>query len=302
MSRTTGCLGKRSTHLRPEAFRLPRSLVCLLFLVAAGCGKSDPVGGGDATAAPPVVPSAGDTAAPATPRKVQSFDEATVDFQSDWTPPEETLSHKSVGKLFEEVRNSWDKVPVVDANGRPLPYVATLDTDLGPIEIELRADLAPNHVRNFVALIRAGYYDGLVFERVVRQQAEDNPDNKVEIIEAGCPIGRGEEHDGSIGYWLNPEFSPAVKHEIGVVGACLGNEPDSAACRFYICLSKAPVLDGERTIFGKVRAGLDVAHRIATQPIANTPEYPSADRPEKPIVIRKATVTLPSTEKPAKGG
>src|SRR5262249_36052492 len=116
------------------------------------------------------------------------------------------------------------------------------------------------------------------------------PGTKVEIIEGGCPIGTGDPGFGSIGYWLKPEFSKDAHHVEGTVGACLGERPDSAACRFYITLSKAPVMDGERTIFGKVTRTLDVVRRITTQPVINSPEFPLGDRPEKPIVIRKVTI------------
>src|SRR5262249_49269334 len=109
----------------------------------------------------------------------------------------------------------------------------------------------------------------------------------------GCPMGTGQPGCGSIGYWMKPEFSDDVKHEEGSVGACRGEDPESAACRVYITLSKAPGMDGEHTIFGKVTPrGLDVVRRIATQPVSNSPEYPLGDRPEKPIVIRKATIQV----------
>src|SRR5262249_40169245 len=111
-----------------------------------------------------------------------------------------------------------------------------------------------------------------------------------EMIEGGCPTGTGNPGYGSIGYWLKPEFSDAVKHDCGTVGACLGEDVSTAACRFYITLSPAPVMDGERTIFGKVSKGKDVVRRISTQPMLNSPGYPLGDRPEKPVVIRKLSI------------
>ncbi len=277
-------------------------LAFLVLLALAGCAKTEPAEQANSTP-PPTAPANTPTPPTSTPpRFALPFDEATVADQPDQYLPDVTLTNKSVGKLYEEVRKRWEEVPIKAPDGHLLAYSATLETALGPIDIELRPDLAPNHVRNFIALARAGYYDGLVFERVIHQQAEDNPDVKLEVIEGGCPIGTGDKGYGSIGYWLKPEFSPEVKHEEGTIGACRWEEPDSAACRFYICLTKAPVLDGERTIFGKVRGSLDVVRRIATQPIANSPVYPSADRPSEPIVIRKVVVTVQSAEKPAKGG
>src|SRR5205807_10337779 len=141
-----------------------------------------------------------------------------------------------------------------------------LETDLGLIEIELKPDIAPNHVRNFVALARAGYYDGLSFERIYRAESRGDAGATLEEIEAGCPLGTGDTAGGSIGYWLNPEFAAKVSHVEGTVGACRGDAEDSAACRFYITLCKAPNLDGDFTVFGQVTAGLDVARKIFAGP------------------------------------
>ena len=153
----------------------------------------------------------------------------------------------------------------------------------------LRPDLAPNHVRNFVALALVHYYDGLVFERTVHGRSEEEPATEIEIIEGGCPLGTGDLGYGSIGYWLKSEFSKEP-FEAGTVAACHSEEPDSAACRFFVTLNKAPFLDGNFTVFGKVSSGLDVARRIFTLPVRNDPEYPEGDRPEKAVVIRSVTI------------
>jgi peptidylprolyl isomerase len=199
------------------------------------------------------------------------------------------LTGKSVGKLYTEVIRLWDTIHFTTKDGKPITYTAILDTGLGPIEIALRPDLAPNHVRNFVALARAGYYDGLVFERTVHAKSEEQPEVEVEVLEGGCPLGTGDLGVGSIGYWLKPEFSKE-QHVGGTVGACHGEEPDTAACRFYITLNKAPFLDGNFTIFGKVTQGLDVARRVFWLPVRNDPEYPEGDRPQNPVVIRHVTI------------
>lgn len=228
---------------------------------------------------------------PPDPRLNQSFVEATRQEPppDGQRPPDLTLTGKSVGKLYTEVVRFWDTIRFTSKGGKPIAYTAVLDTELGAIEIALRPDLAPNHVRNFVALARAGYYDGLVFERTVHAKSEAQPEVEVAVLEGGCPLGTGDLGVGSIGYWLKPEFSNEA-HEEGTVAACHGEEPDTAACRFYITLSKAPFLDGHFTVFGKVTQGLDVARRIFALPVRNDPEYPEGDRPQKPIVIRKVTI------------
>ena len=114
-------------------------------------------------------------------------------------------------------------------------FRAMIETDHGNMEITLRPDLAPNHVRNFIALARLGYYDGLVFERTVHGRPLDHPEIEVDIVEAGCPLGTGEVGVGSLGYWLKPEFS-AEPHDIGTIGAPHGEEWGTAGCRFYVSL------------------------------------------------------------------
>src|SRR6185295_5265214 len=131
-------------------------------------------------------------------------------------PPDATVTGLSVGKLYEKVAKLFDQIKFVDSRGRKITYHATLKTDQGDIRIELLGDSAPNHVRNFIALARAGYYNGMPFHRSVRQAV----DNKMEeFIEAGCPLGSGELGYGSIGYWLKAEPSDELVHDEGIVGA-----------------------------------------------------------------------------------
>lgn len=223
----------------------------------------------------------------------QAFAEATISDPPgpEWgRPPDTTMAGKSVGKLYTEVVRLWDDIHFADANGRRIEYSAVLDTDMGAVTITLLPELAPNHVRNFVALAKAGYYDGLVFERAVRDTLPDQPEVKVEYLEAGCPIGTGDAGYGSIGYWLKSEIKEESIHDEGVVGAFHGPEEDIAACKFYINLCKAPFMDGRYTVFGKVTQGLDITRKILTLPVRNDPEFPEGDRPVNPVVIRKVTI------------
>jgi cyclophilin family peptidyl-prolyl cis-trans isomerase len=211
-------------------------------------------------------------------------------------PPDVTVSGKPAYKIYKEVLALWDSIHFVTPDGRPIHYSAIIETDFGNIEITLRPDLAPNHVRSFVALARAGYYDDLFIDRICHEETEVEP-GKMQVfdsIEAGCPLGNGDPGNGSIGYWLKPEF-PAedakVTHEPGTVGACRGMEEDSAACRFYITLCDAPFLDGNFTVFGKVTQGLDVARRISKQPTRESEaDVAGSLRPDKPIKIKKVTI------------
>jgi cyclophilin family peptidyl-prolyl cis-trans isomerase len=211
-------------------------------------------------------------------------------------PPDVTVSGKPVFKIYKEVLALWDNIRFVAPDGKPITYTAIIETDFGNIEIALRPDLAPNHVRNFVALARAGYYDDLFVDRICHDESELEP-GKMQVfdsIEAGCPLGNGDPGNGSIGYWLKPEFPSAdskVTHEPGTVGACRAMEEDSASCRFYITLCDAPFLDGNFTVFGKVTQGLDVARIISKQPTREYEEDVAGSlRPDKPIKIKKVTI------------
>jgi peptidyl-prolyl cis-trans isomerase B (cyclophilin B) len=211
--------------------------------------------------------------------------------EGEQRPPDKTVAGKNVGALFETIAGQdgapglWDRIAITIREGKRPRYTALLKTDLGTITIELYADSAPNHVRNFVALAQAGYYNGLPFHRSLNKQAPGQP---LAYLEGGCPLGTGEFGFGSIGYWLKPEISPALTHEEGTIGAVRGEAMDSAACKFYIALAKAPGMDGGYTIFGKITKGLDIAHTINNRP--NVEDGDLSDRPKEPVFIREVTI------------
>jgi peptidyl-prolyl cis-trans isomerase B (cyclophilin B) len=199
-------------------------------------------------------------------------------------PPDTTGTGKNTVKLFESIANDlWDKVTFTDTNndGKRIRYTAVIATELGDIHVDLHGDSAPNHVRSFVCLARAGYYDGMAFYYSIRRTVEDNT---VAYVESGCPRGTGEYGSGSIGYWLRPEVNSRLKHDEGVVGACLHRDPQSAACRFYITAASMRQMDGSFTIFGKVTQGMDIVHTINTRGVQEN------DRLKQPVVIRSVTI------------
>jgi cyclophilin family peptidyl-prolyl cis-trans isomerase len=201
------------------------------------------------------------------------------------------MTGKSIGRLYEEVLRLWDTIDFVTEDGKRIHYSATLETALGNIEIDLDPERAPNHVRNFVALARAGYYDGLVFDRIQHNEINLESVGRYEEIEAGCPLGKGDPTRNSLGYWLKPEITTDLKHEEGAVGACRMEEKDTAGCKFYITLSKAPYLDGHFTLFGKVTKGLEVARKIFLQPVVlEDQDLDGGRKPLDPVVIRKVIV------------
>jgi peptidyl-prolyl cis-trans isomerase B (cyclophilin B) len=221
-------------------------------------------------------------------------------------PPDVTKTGKSVGKIYEAVVKSWNDIAFVTEAGKRVVHHAVLDTELGQIDIELRPDWAPNHVRSFVALARAGFYDGLVFEQTLHEEylGEDGQKRVLDQIQGGCPMGTGDVYQGNVGYWLKDEIDEKepVKHVEGIVGACRGEEPNSDGCRFYVTLCQAPFLDGNYSAFGKVCQGLDVARKIWSQPTVEVEDAATPPRPVKPIVIRKVTITTKEVDKTGSGG
>ncbi len=255
--------------------------------------------------------SAGPSPTPSSPkpsddRLHQPFSQAcTTEIPADAgvaLPPIYTLTGKNTGLLNEEVQKIWDEIRFVDGEGKPQTYVLTFDLsegerNLGTVEILMQPEWAPNHVRNFVALTRVGYYDGLRFDRVVRQQAEGDSASELLLVEAGAPTENADPASSHLGYWVLPEFRSDLKHEPGTVGACLMPSEDNAetaACRFYIALSPAPAMDGNFTIFGKVIRGLEVVQELSRQPVLTGEAGPDQGRLTRPVVIRRAVArTLP---------
>ena len=112
----------------------------------------------------------------------------------------------------------------------------------GNVVIELRSDLAPNHVKRISQLVKEGFYNGLLFHRVI-------PDF---MAQGGDPLGNGT---GGSGVNLNAEFSDE-KHKRGTVSMARAQDPNSADSQFFICFKDAPWLDGQYTIWGQVVKGM----------------------------------------------
>ncbi len=270
-----------------------------------GCGKkAEPKAEDDKVSAVATTPDADVAAKDATPvaavrdahhqafaDAVRNADNPPVDAER---PPDETVSKKPVHRILESVRSNWDSIRFTSAAGKKITYTAIVDTSAGSMQVALFGDLAPNHVRNFIALAKAGYYDRLFIEKSIHDVNQET-NKEVHILEAGCPLGTGQTEGGSIGYWLKQEFTPGDKmtHEEGTVGACHAEDPDTAGTRFYINLTKAPFLDGNFTIFGKVVEGLDVMRKIAQEPVVHDE---GVSRPEKSIVINKVTILAQEVE------
>lgn len=154
----------------------------------------------------------------------------------------------------------------------------------GLIKAELYPETAPNTVNNFIHLINKGYYNGLIFHRVINGF----------MIQGGCPEGTGM---GGPGYSIAGEFAQngfenELKHTPGVLSMARSMMPDSAGSQFFIMHKAAPHLDGSYAAFGKVIEGMDVVDRIATA---------ATDRSNRPFdtqMMKCVTVDCFGTEYP----
>ncbi len=253
-----------------------------------GCGKKDtPNVGAENRGTPALSVPNGNAAPDASPKLAQPFAEAvSEDSPGNQQPPAEmTIAGQSTAKHRIEVQKLWDTIKFTTPAGKPIVHVAHFDTEFGKIQVQLLHEIAPNHVRNFVALAKSGFYNGLVFEHIIQGQGDETPESVLELVEGGCPLGTGEPGVGHLGYWLKPEFNDAIKHEPGIFGAYHDDNPESAGCRFYIALTNASAMDGNFTAYGKVVAGLDVVRTISKQP-----RIDGSVQPVKPAVIRSVTI------------
>ena len=156
------------------------------------------------------------------------------------------------------------------------PVVTITMENGGVIRAELYPEIAPNTVNNFIDLINRGFYDGLIFHRVIPGF----------MIQGGDPEGNGM---GGPGYSIKGEFSRngfknELKHTKGVLSMARTMDPNSAGSQFFIMVEDAPHLDGQYASFGKVIEGMEVADEIVN---AKT-DY--SDRPYEDQVIKSMTV------------
>ena len=137
------------------------------------------------------------------------------------------------------------------------PVITITMADGGVITAELLPEYAPNTVANFVELAQKGFYDGLIFHRVISGF----------MIQGGCPNGNGM---GGPGYSIKGEFAAngfkqnTLKHIRGVLSMARAMNPNSAGSQFFIMHADAPHLDGQYAAFGRVTEGMDVVDRIAS--------------------------------------
>ena len=164
------------------------------------------------------------------------------------------------------------------------PIVTLVLADNQKIIIELYPEAAPNTVNNFISLIEDGYYDGLIFHRIIQDY----------IIQSGDPLGNNY---GTPGYTIKGEFKSngfknSLRHTKGVVSMARGSKYDSAGSQFFITVQDAEMLNGSYAAFGKVIEGIDIVEAIGKK------EQESLQAERAPLVIEKVTVDTKAGEYP----
>ncbi len=163
--------------------------------------------------------------------------------------------------------------------------IVTITMENGDVmKAELYPQIAPNTVNNFISLVKKGFYDGLIFHRVIEGF----------MIQGGCPDGTGM---GGPGYSIKGEFSQngfvnQLKHEPGVLSMARAMHSNPAGSQFFIMPKTSPHLDGAYAAFGKVTEGMDVVNKIAGVPT----DY--NDRPMETQRIRSMTVDTQGVDYP----
>jgi cyclophilin family peptidyl-prolyl cis-trans isomerase len=148
---------------------------------------------------------------------------------------------------------------------------ATFDTYLGTFTVELFDDLAPKTAGNFAKLAKEGFYDGVIFHRVIDGF----------MIQGGDPTGTGR---GGPGYKIPDEFAPGLKHDGEGILSMANAGPGTGGSQFFITLVPTPWLDGKHAIFGRVTAGMDVVRAIGKVQVG------AGDRPVQDVVMNSVKV------------
>ena len=179
-------------------------------------------------------------------------------------PPTETKEEKLMKELQERVKLEDNQ-----------SLVAVIETNMGTMEVELYPDKAPKTVMNFAGLADKGYYNGIIFHRVI----EDF------MIQGGDPTGTGRGGESIYGGTFEDEFDAALRHDgIGVLSMANAG-PGTNGSQFFITLKATPWLDGRHSVFGKLIAGEDVL-----QSIGSTETVKPFDKPVDDVVMKEVKI------------
>jgi cyclophilin family peptidyl-prolyl cis-trans isomerase len=187
-------------------------------------------------------------------------------------PKTPTFAEKaSAQTATQTILTQAEMSPAVKIDERKETMKATIQTTLGTIEVELYADKAPKTVENFATLARKGFYDGIIFHRVIPGF----------MIQTGDPTGTGT---GGPGYKFADEFNKSLRHDKPGVLSMANSGPNTNGSQFFICEVPTPWLDDRHSVFGQVVSGMDVVTKIANA------KRDSRDKPLETIQMQKVTI------------
>lgn len=161
-----------------------------------------------------------------------------------------------------------------DEQSAKTPY-ARIETSMGTIEIELFERATPKTVQNFVGLAEKGYYNGVIFHRVIDGF----------MIQGGDPTGTGRGGQSIYGAPFADEFVDTLRHTVPGILSMANAGPNTNGSQFFITLVPTPWLDQRHTVFGRVASGMDVV-----QAIGKVKTTKPADRPIEPVVMKSVTI------------
>ncbi len=177
------------------------------------------------------------------------------------TPKEEAIRTATVVKATK---------PLVNIEGKKI-VKAKIETTLGDIVLDLYAEQTPKTVENFVKLANKGFYDGIIFHRVIPNF----------MVQTGDPTGTGR---GGPGYSFEDEFSPELSHDQPGILSMANSGPNTNGSQFFITQVPTPHLDNNHSVFGLVTEGIDVVNKIAGV------DRDAQDRPLEDVVMNKVTI------------
>jgi cyclophilin family peptidyl-prolyl cis-trans isomerase len=157
-----------------------------------------------------------------------------------------------------------------DANN----YQIEFETTAGRMLLDLYPDVAPGHSKNIIGLTKIGYYNGIIFHRVIKDF----------VIQVGCPNGTGT---GGPGYTIDAEFSERL-HEAGVLSMARTSDPNSAGSQFFVCMGRVPHLDRQYTVFGKTADDDSLKNALSVGNSATD----ASDRPNEEVKITSSQVIV----------
>jgi peptidyl-prolyl cis-trans isomerase-like 1 len=175
--------------------------------------------------------------------------------------------------------NGKDKKIMIDVNEQldsTKTYYAVFKTNMGEFEIELFNKLTPKTVKNFVLLSKSGYYDGVIFHRVIDRF----------MIQGGDPTGTGRGGESIYGERFEDEFKPELLHSSEGILSMANAGPNTNGSQFFITLVPTPHLNGKHTVFGKVVRGMDVVKAIGKT------KTDRMDKPVEPVIIEKINISV----------